>query len=340
MTDTDLRPAQACEAPQADAAARTGVTRAEIIALYALSLPELLFRAQSVHRAHFDPTDVQISTLLSIKTGGCPEKCDYCPQSAHFDTGVKADKLMRCADVVAQARAAQQAGATRFCMGAAWRGPRDKQVAEVADMVRAVKALGMETCATLGLLQDGQAETLRDAGLDYYNHNIDTAPEYYSDVIGTRSFADRLDTLDRVRGAGLKVCCGGIVGMNETREQRAGLLEALANMPSVPESVPINWLVKVSGTPLADADALDPFEFVRTIAIARILMPSARVRLSAGRQAMSDELQALCFFAGANSIFYGDKLLTTDNPDMARDVALLDRLGMQRSRLAMAQSAP
>ena len=308
------------------------VSRAEVLALYNLSFPELMFQAQSAHRRHFDPTLVQISTLISIKTGGCPEKCDYCPQSAHFDTGLKAEKLMRCADVLAQAEAAKAAGATRFCMGAAWRGPKDQQVVEVAEMVRAVKAIGMETCATLGLLQNGQAEMLKNAGLDYYNHNLDTAPEYYAEVIGTRTFQDRLDTLGLVRSAGLKVCSGGIVGMDETREQRAGLLQSLANLPVPPESVPINLLVKVEGTPMAGAEALDPLEFVRTIAVARLLMPKARVRLSAGRQQMSDELQTLCFLAGANSIFYGDKLLTTENPEMARDLALFARLGMQPER--------
>ena len=311
------------------APARAEVSRVEVLALYNLSFPELMYQAQSTHRRHFDPTQVQISTLISIKTGGCPEKCDYCPQSAHFDTGLKAEKLMRCADVLAQAQAAKAAGATRFCMGAAWRGPKDKQVAEVAEMVRAVKAIGMETCATLGLLQTGQAEMLKSAGLDYYNHNLDTAPEYYADVISTRTFQDRLDTLGFVRGAGLKVCSGGIVGMDETREQRAGLLQSLVNLPVPPESVPINLLVKVDGTPLVNAQALDPLEFVRTIAVARLLMPTSRVRLSAGRQSMSDELQALCFLAGANSIFYGDKLLTTENPEMARDLALFARLGMQ-----------
>lgn len=321
------------------AADERAVSRAEVLALYNLSFPELMFQAQSAHRRHFDPTLVQISTLISIKTGGCPEKCDYCPQSAHFDTGLKAEKLMRCADVLAQAQAAKAAGATRFCMGAAWRGPKDQQVAEVAEMVRAVKAIGMETCATLGLLQNGQAEMLKSAGLDYYNHNLDTAPEYYEQVVGTRTFQDRLDTLGLVRGAGLKVCSGGIVGMDETREQRAGLLQSLANLPVPPESVPINLLVKVDGTPMAGAEALDPLEFVRTIAVARLLMPKARVRLSAGRQQMSDELQTLCFLAGANSIFYGDKLLTTENPEMARDLALFARLGMQpeRAKTGLAQ---
>ncbi len=314
------------------AQARSEISRAEVLAIYALSFPELMFQAQSTHRRHFDPTLVQISTLISIKTGGCPEKCDYCPQSVHFDTGLKAKKLMHCNDVLAQAQAAKAAGATRFCMGAAWRGPKDKQVVEVAEMVRAVKAIGMETCATLGLLKNGQAEMLKSAGLDYYNHNLDTAPEYYADVISTRTFQDRLDTLALVRGAGLKVCSGGIVGMDETREQRAGLLQSLANLPVPPESVPINLLVKIDGTPMAGAEALDPLEFVRTIAVARLLMPTSRVRLSAGRQSMSDELQTLCFLAGANSIFYGDKLLTTENPEMARDLALFARLGMQPER--------
>jgi len=272
---------------------------------------------------------VQVSTLLSIKTGGCPEDCGYCPQSARFDTGLKAHKLLSVDEVRAKAAAAKAAGATRFCMGAAWRSPKDKDVAAVAEMIGAVRELGLETCATLGMLSADQAQTLKAAGLDYYNHNLDTAPEYYGEIIHTRQYQDRLDTLQHVRAAGMKTCCGGIVGMGETREQRAGLLEALANLPEHPQSVPINRLVRVAGTPLAQAAELDPIEFVRTIAVARILMPASMVRLSAGRESMSDELQALCFAAGANSIFYGEKLLTTGNPDIERDQALFARLGLR-----------
>jgi biotin synthase len=305
---------------------------------------DLLFQAHAVHRAHFNPNQVQISTLLSIKTGGCPETCSYCPQSAHFDTGLKAEKLMSCADVLDKAKAAKAAGATRFCMGAAWRGPSDKQVEKVAEMVRDVKSLGMETCATLGMLRPEQAQKLRSAGLDFYNHNLDTAPEYYQEIVGSRTYQDRLDTLSAVRATGMKVCCGGIVGMNETREQRAGLLETLANLPEPPESVPINLLVQVPGTPLFGADLLDPLEFVRTIAVARMLMPASYVRLSAGREAMSDELQAMCFFAGANSIFYGERLLTTANPESEKDQALFARLGIQaetrvQTEIALAERA-
>jgi biotin synthase len=302
--------------------------RAEVLALYAKPMNDLLYLAASVHRANFDANAVQISTLLSIKTGGCPENCSYCPQSVHFDTGLKAEKLMSCADVVEKAKAAQAAGATRFCMGAAWRGPKDRDVQKVAEMVTQVKALGLETCATLGMIDVAQAETLKSAGLDYYNHNLDTAPEHYQDIVSTRTYQDRLDTLAAVRAQGMKVCCGGIVGMNESREVRAGLLETLANLPEPPESVPINLLVKVKGTPLGEAENLDPFEFVRTIAVARILMPASMVRLSAGRESMSDELQAICFFAGANSIFYGEKLLTTTNPEAEKDRALFARLGL------------
>jgi biotin synthase len=315
------------------------VNRSEVLALLALPMNDLLFQAASVHRQHFDANTVQISTLLSIKTGGCPENCAYCPQSAHFDTGLKAEKLMSCSDVVAKAKAAQAAGATRFCMGAAWRGPRDKEVQKVAEMVASVKALGLETCATLGMLGSEQAQTLKAAGLDYYNHNLDTAPEYYDSIVSTRKYQDRLDTLSAVRAAGMKVCCGGIVGMNETREQRAGLLESLANLPEPPESVPINLLVQVQGTPLDGAQTLDPLEFVRMIAAARILMPNSHVRLSAGREAMSDELQALCFFAGANSIFYGEKLLTTSNPEAEKDRALFARLGIRAQGLARTNAA-
>jgi biotin synthase len=304
-------------------------SRAQVLALYALPMNDLLFQAASVHRQHFNANAVQISTLLSIKTGGCPENCSYCPQSVHFDTGLKAEKLMSCADVVEKAKTAQAAGATRFCMGAAWRGPKDRDVQKVAEMVSQVKALGLETCATLGMINHDQAESLKAAGLDYYNHNIDTAPEHYQDIVSTRTYQDRLDTLTAVRAQGMKVCCGGIVGMNETRDVRAGLLQTLANMLNPPESVPINLLVKVKGTPLGEAENLDPFEFVRTIAVARILMPTSMVRLSAGREAMSDELQAMCFFAGANSIFYGEKLLTTANPEAEKDRALFERLGLQ-----------
>ncbi len=301
--------------------------------LLALPFMELMFRAQTVHREHFPEGDVQLSTLLSVKTGGCPEDCGYCPQSVHYDTGVKASKLMAVDAVVQAATAAKAAGATRFCMGAAWRSPKDRDVENVAELVRAVKDLGMETCATLGMLEDGHAEQLRDAGLDYYNHNLDTAPDFYGDIIDTRVYQDRLDTLERVRDAGVKVCSGGIVGMGETRAQRAGLLAQLANLePSYPESVPVNNLVRVAGTPLADSPPLDPLEFVRVIAAARITMPLARVRLSAGRQQMGEAVQALCFMAGANSIFYGDKLLVTGNPDVTADLALIDKLGLKTSQ--------
>jgi biotin synthase len=303
-------------------------SRAEVLALLDLPFPELMARAGAVHREHFDPREVQVSTLLSIKTGGCPEDCAYCPQAARYDTGLKAHKLLSLDEVVEKASAARAAGATRFCMGAAWRSPKDKDLAKVAEMVGAVKALGMETCATLGMLNPGQAETLKGAGLDYYNHNLDSAPEFYGDIIHTREYQDRLDTLAQVRGAGLKTCCGGIVGMGETREQRAGLLQALANLPEHPHSVPINQLVPVPGTPLGDAEPLDPFEFVRAIAVARILMPLSIVRLSAGRQQMDDAVQALCFFAGAGSIFHGEKLLTTGNPDEEADRALFRRLDL------------
>ncbi len=299
-----------------------------IEALFQLPFPELLYRAQTVHREHFDPTKVEFATLLSVKTGGCPEDCGYCPQSAKYDTDVKASKLMELEEVLFAAKRAKDAGATRFCMGAAWREPKDRDIEKVAELVRGVKDLGMETCATLGMLNDGHAEQLRDAGLDYYNHNLDTAPDFYGDIITTRDYQERLDTLARVRGAGVKVCSGGIVGMGETHRQRAGLIAELANLAPYPESVPINNLVRVEGTPLADQAPLDPFEFVRTIAVARITMPKARVRLSAGRQQMGEAIQALCFLAGANSIFYGDKLLTTGNPDTEADVQLLQRLGM------------
>ena len=301
----------------------------EVQALFDLPFSDLLFKAQTMHRAHFDPNLVELATLLSVKTGGCPEDCGYCPQSVHFDTGIEASKLMGVEVVRSAALAAKAAGATRFCMGAAWRAPKDRDIEAVAELVKTVKATGLEACATLGMLADGQIETLRDAGLDYYNHNLDSAPDFYGDIITTRDYQDRLDTLARVRNAGVSVCCGGIVGLGESRLQRAGLIAELANLSPYPESVPINHLVKVAGTPLADQPDLDPLEFVRTIAVARITMPMARVRLSAGRQSMSDAVQALCFVAGANSIFYGDKLLTTPNPQGNDDLALLARLGLQ-----------
>jgi biotin synthase len=287
---------------------------------------DLMFRAQQVHRLHHAPNTVQISTLLSIKTGACPEDCAYCPQSVRYDTGLETEELMELESVAARARAARQAGATRFCMGAAYRSPKPKDLRKVIAMIRAVKSLGLETCATLGMVSDSQARELKAAGLDYYNHNLDSSPEYYQKIITTRTFQDRLDTLQAVRDAGMNVCCGGIVGMGEAPQDRAGLLHVLATLPSHPESVPINQLVRVAGTPLADTAALDPFDFVRTIAVARILMPRAHVRLSAGRGEMNDEMQALCFMAGANSIFYGEKLLTTGNPDTAHDRRLFERL--------------
>jgi biotin synthase len=304
-------------------------TRAEIAALLDLPFADLLARAHGVHRANHDANAVQVSTLLSVKTGGCPEDCAYCPQAARYATGVNAEKLMTLDAVLAKAKQAKSAGASRFCMGAAWRSPKDRDIPKIAEMVGAVKALGMETCATLGMLTQSQADALKDAGLDYYNHNLDSAPEFYGEIIHTREYQDRLDTLECVRDAGLKTCCGGIVGMGETRGQRAGLLQALANLPEHPQSVPINRLVQVEGTPLAGTAKLDPFEFVRMIATARIVMPESMVRLSAGRAEMSDELQALCFFAGANSIFYGEKLLTTGNPDVEHDQNLFARLGVR-----------
>ena len=316
-----------------DAPVRHDWIRSEIEALFNLPFMELLARARAVHTANHDPNAVQVSTLLSIKTGGCPEDCAYCPQAQRYHTGVEAQKLMDVDAVLERARTAKAAGASRFCMGAAWRGPRDRDIPKVAEMIREVKALGMETCATLGLLGEGHAQQLKDAGLDYYNHNIDTSPDYYGEIIHTREFADRLDTLEDIRAAGLKTCCGGIVGMGETRAQRAGLLQALANLPEHPQSVPINQLVRVAGTPLENATELDPFEFVRTIAVARIAMPKSIVRLSAGRQQMSDELQALCFFAGAGSIFMGEKLLTTGNPDVEHDHALFRRLDLHPMRV-------
>jgi biotin synthase len=289
---------------------------------------DLLFHAQQVHRSHFDPNAVQISTLLSIKTGGCPEDCHYCPQSVHFDTGLEPGRLLDIEEVVAAARCAKAAGASRFCMGAAWRNPKGKNFERVLEMVQRVRAEGLETCATLGMLDAGQASALKQAGLDYYNHNLDTSPEFYGEIITTRTYDDRLDTLAHVREAGINVCCGGIVGLGEARADRAGLLCELANLPEHPGSVPINRLVRVEGTPMEQQAEIDELEFVRTIAVARILMPESCVRLSAGRTEMSDEMQALCFLAGANSIFYGEKLLTTGNPDTARDDALFAKLGL------------
>ena len=301
----------------------------EITELFEQPLNDLLFQAHQCHRAHFDVNEIQISTLLNVKTGACPEDCSYCSQSVRYDTGLQREKLMEVAEVVDAARAAQQAGATRFCMGAAWRSPRDSDLRVVEEMIREVAALGMETCVTAGMLDQHQAQRLRSAGLDYYNHNLDTSPEFYPEVISTRRYQDRLDTLESVRRAGVNVCSGGIIGMGEQREDRIGLVAQLANLPQHPQSVPVNMLVPVAGTPMESAQPLDPIEFVRTIAIARLTMPRSYVRLSAGREAMTDELQALCFFAGANSIFYGDKLLTTDNADSARDRDLFERLGIE-----------
>ena len=300
--------------------------REEVLALLDQPFNDLLFQAQVTHRQHFNPNEVQLSTLLSIKTGACPEDCKYCPQSARYDTGLEKEKLMAVEQVIEEAKAAKSTGATRFCMGAAWRSPKDKDLPYVAEMVREVKALGMETCMTLGMLKEEQAQMLSDAGLDYYNHNLDTSPEYYGEVITTRTYADRLNTLGNVRKAGMKVCAGGIIGMGEGEKDRAGLLMQLANLPQQPESVPINMLVKVAGTPLDQEQDLDPFEFIRTIAVARIMMPESHVRLSAGREEMNDEMQALAFMAGANSIFYCEKLLTTPNPKANSDMQLLDRL--------------
>ena len=303
--------------------------RGEIEALFTLPFNDLLFRAASVHRQHFDPNAVQVSTLLSIKTGACPEDCKYCSQSGHYNTELEKEKLLEVERVLEEARAAKEKGASRFCMGAAWRSPRAKDMPYVLDMVRQVKSLGLETCMTLGMLDEGQAQSLAEAGLDYYNHNLDTSPEYYGQVITTRTYSDRLTTLANVRDAGMKVCCGGIVGMGETRDDRAGLLAQLGVLDPHPESVPINNLVRVPGTPVDGLPPIDPLEFVRTIAVARIVMPASHVRLSAGREEMSDELQTLCFAAGANSIFYGERLLTTENPQNARDRALFERLGVQ-----------
>ncbi|APV52227.1 biotin synthase BioB [Betaproteobacteria bacterium GR16-43] len=316
--------------PPATAEPKFAALREEAVRLFDLPFNDLLFQAHTAHRTHFDPNRVQRSTLLSIKTGGCPEDCGYCPQAARYHTGVESQELMPLAEVIEAASAAKANGATRFCMGAAWRGPKQRDLEPVLAMVREVKKLGMEACCTLGMLKDGQAEQLRDAGLDYYNHNLDTAPEFYGEIITTRDYQDRLDTLSRVRDAGMHVCSGGIVGLGESRGERAGLLAQLASLDPQPESVPINNLVQVEGTPLAGTEALPWSEFVRTIAVARILMPKSAVRLSAGRQEMDEATQALCFFAGANSIFYGEKLLTTGNPDVARDDALFEALGIAR----------
>ena len=313
----------------ADSAADSRWSRREVEVLFELPFNDLIHRAHSVHRRHFDPNAVQLSTLLSVKTGGCPEDCGYCPQAARFHTGIASEELMSVEQVAAAARLAKQNGATRFCMGAAWRGPKQRELEQVIEMVKAVRAEGLESCATLGLLREGQAEQLKSAGLDYYNHNIDTSSEFYGEIISTRTQDDRLDTLDRVRHAGLHVCCGGIIGMGESRRTRAALIAQLAGMDPYPESVPINNLVQVPGTPLHGTQPLDPLEFVRTVACARITMPKAMVRLSAGRQEMAEAVQALCFFAGANSIFYGDKLLTTGNPDVDQDRALFAKLGLR-----------
>ncbi|KVE04109.1 MULTISPECIES: biotin synthase BioB [Burkholderia] len=305
---------------------------ADVVALFELPFNDLMFRAQQVHREHFDANAVQLSTLLSIKTGGCEEDCGYCSQSSHHDTGLKAEKLMDVDAVLDAARAAKANGASRFCMGAAWRNPKERHMPALTEMVRGVKELGLETCMTLGMLEDEQARQLADAGLDYYNHNLDTSPEFYGQVISTRTYQDRLDTLDRVRDAGINVCCGGIIGMGESRRERAGLISQLANLNPYPESVPINNLVAIEGTPLEGTAPLDPFEFVRTIAVARITMPKAVVRLSAGREQLDDAMQAMCFLAGANSMFYGDQLLTTSNPQTQRDRALFERLGIRASQ--------
>jgi len=301
----------------------------DVLGLFGLPFTELVYRAAGVHRAHFDPSEIQLSTLLSVKTGGCPEDCAYCPQSRRYATGVEDEELLDLETVLAAARAARSQGATRFCMGAAWRGPKDRDLEKVAVFIREVKALGLETCVTLGMLKPGQAERLRDAGLDYYNHNLDTSPQFYGEIISTRTYRDRLETLERVRAAGIRVCCGGIVGMGESRADRAGLIAQLASLDPQPESVPINALVRVEGTPLHGVDPIDPLEFVRTIAAARICMPKAWVRLSAGREAMPEALQALCFLAGANSVFYGERLLTTPNPETLRDRLLFERLGLR-----------
>jgi len=307
-------------------------SKAETLELLQQPFNDLIFNAQQTHRLNFDPNKVQLSTLMNIKTGGCPEDCAYCPQSAHYKTGVGAEKIASVEEVVSQAKAAKNKGATRFCMGAAWRQPKKSDLEKVVPMVKAVKEMQLETCLTLGMLTLEQARTLKASGLDYYNHNIDTSPEYYSKIISTRDYKERLTTLEHVRNAGINVCCGGIIGMGEAQKDRAGLLLTLANMPNHPESVPINMLVKVEGTPLDDVETADPIEFIRTIAAARIMMPKSYIRLSAGRNSMSDETQALCYLAGANSIFYGEKLLTTDNPQLIEDRLLLKRLGIQPNK--------
>jgi biotin synthase len=322
-------PANRTAAAPAETAPRHTWSIEEIEALFALPFNDLLFQAQTIHRQHFDPNRIQISRLLSIKTGKCPEDCKYCPQSAHYDTGVEKEDLVEIETVLAAARAAKESGASRFCMAAAWRGPAARDFDNVLRMVEGVKALGLETCASLGLLDGDQAHKLKDAGLDYYNHNIDTSPEKYADIISTRTFEDRIDTLDHVRDAGMKVCCGGIVGMGEQQGDRARMLQTLANMERPPESVPINLLIKIPGTPMEELEDTDPFDFVRTIAVARILMPSSHVRLSAGRMSMSDEMQALCFLAGANSMFCGERLLTAGNPTVDKDQSLFGRLGLK-----------
>jgi biotin synthase len=311
--------------------------RAKVLELFNLPFNDLLWQAQQVHRAHWDANEIEHATLLSVKTGGCPEDCGYCPQSSQYDTGVEASKLMSPDEVREAVVAAREAGASRFCMGAAWRAPKDRDIEKVAELIGVIKHEGLEACCTLGMLTDTQAQSLKEAGLDYYNHNLDTAPELYGDIISTRDLQDRLDTLGHVRSANIKVCSGGIVGMGETREGRAGLIAQLANLPTFPESVPINDLVRVPGTPLADTPPLDPLEFVRTIAVARITMPTARVRLSAGRQQMPEAVQAMCFLAGANSIFYGDKLLTTGNPEVERDRQLMAKLGLRSGKAVTAR---
>ena len=322
------------------ASPRNDWRRDEVEALFARPFIDLLYEAQSVHRRHFDPNQVQVSTLLSIKTGRCPEDCAYCPQSVRYDTGLADHPLMPLAEVKKAAERAKASGATRFCMGASLRGPKDKDLEPIVDMIREVKSLGLEACVTLGMLREGQAETLAAAGLDYYNHNLDTSEKFYPEIISTRTYADRLETLARVRDAGVKVCCGGILGLGETRDDRIDFLQTLATLPRHPESVPINRLVAVPGTPLEEAPELDPLEFVRTIAVARILMPEAELRLSAGRTEFSDELQAMCFMAGANSIFYGDKLLTTDNPGQNEDEALFAKLGIERTPASPGRGLP
>jgi biotin synthase len=331
-TSPSVAPLTGTMPSKSDAGVRHNWTLAEVNALFALPFNDLLFQAQTVHRTHFDPNHVQVSTLLSIKTGACPEDCKYCPQSARYDTGLEKERLLEIEKVIQRAKEAKAAGSTRFCMGAAWRNPRDRDMPYVIDMVKEVKSLGLETCMTLGMLSSDQALALKQAGLDYYNHNLDTSPEYYGDIITTRTYQDRLDTLQNVRDAGMHVCSGGIVGMGETGDDRSGLLIALANLEKHPESVPINMLVKVEGTPLDKVEDLDSFEFIRTIAVARIMMPQSYVRLSAGREAMNEQMQALCFMAGANSIFYGCKLLTTSNPDTHEDVMLFKKLGINREQ--------